>query len=351
MKNYINRPLLIIVLSFLFSLMASSRVLFLDQSDDLIRYYQAYSSININDINAFINISNRELLFQYYNVAIYYFFGELSARVYLFLMVLPTSFFYVCSLFKVKNIFGVPTYLVIFSIFAPAVLMHDSQLIRQAMSMSILFLALLVENKKIKWFLVFLSFGIHAVSIVFYLLYRVVYFIFSKGLIKPFLIIIAFLVVSGSFLLKKVLSLLEVIPFISGKLGFILNIPINYVTSPIYVVSIFSVLFFIFKYRPGNDKQANFYILLSAIFIVFIFCFPYVELAQRFSVYLNFYILFVLYMLIKAVICSVNKNFKLMMINVDLIVLNLIMVYVSVVFFRYLLAPSPFTLFNGIFLL
>ncbi|EKH6497961.1 hypothetical protein AAEZ94_003227 [Providencia rettgeri] len=140
--NYI----LIILLSLLASYIASTRMVFATNSDDLIRYYDAYINIPSYTIWEYLGWENRELLFQLYNFFIYESLGEISPNSYLFFITLPCFFIYAISLSKVKNDLQF-RFLFFLSLFLPPILMYNTQLIRQGLAFYFLFAFCLVDEK------------------------------------------------------------------------------------------------------------------------------------------------------------------------------------------------------------
>ncbi|PCQ39016.1 hypothetical protein CQA26_04750 [Providencia rettgeri] len=170
---------IILFLSLLASYIASTRITFETSSDDLIRYYSAYSSIPFYTFYEYLTWDNREPLFQLYNLFTYKIFGEIPPNDYLFLMVLPGFIIYAVALKKISVNFQFSS-LFFLSLFLPPILMYNTQLIRQGLSFYFLFASFLVSKKSSRNILIFISAGLHFLAVVMIIIYFILHQYITK---------------------------------------------------------------------------------------------------------------------------------------------------------------------------
>jgi len=354
-KKVINQYFTSFFLILVLALIASSRVLMQDPSDDLTRYYKVYLLAKDAGLMDYLSMFNREILFQIYNWILFQFIGEVHPRLYLFFMVFPTVLFGGLALYKISP----PEYkflVTMLCFLTPSMLTLETQLIRQTMSIMVVIYAFTIDSKFIRRFLLFSSFLLHSVAIVFIILLHFIP-LFRKEIIRSNGIILFVFLIAAFFLHKFMISnfdelvfLISSIPNIGYKVSFLKAIDFeNIRLGTILVFSIIVFLFSVFIFFSGVKRCSTALIarpmsgVEAFIFINFIFLFIALSfysvrpLAERFTMYISsFSPFFFFYILSKY---SIKQKYLIEMLFVSLNI---------VLFIANSMTPSSFAIFNGV---
>ena len=299
--NKYKSNFLIFSLAMFFCLLASSRLLFDTQSDDLIRYYNDYANIKAVDFFDYIANSPREILFDIYNWLLYQGLGADDVRLYLFFVIAPTMLF---KVFAIRNVSPENFKMISVLLCGTAVssLTYDTQLIRQAMALSILFFGISLADRRIMLLCFLISFFIHNSMVLFVFLFYFsfslrTWFIRTKGNAVILFLIISF-VGQGlfEFIIEDFLLVISNhVPFLNEKLGFV-RLFLSSGESKSFSLSSFTYLsflwsyvglFFYFKFNNGYAEKVEVFltfVLLLFSFILFTSSIP--EMTMRFSSYI-----------------------------------------------------------------
>lgn len=335
--KYIQLGLSIICL-LLYLTFGFSREMLVSHSDDLIRYYETYLRSDYMSFYSYIQIENREPLFQAYNYMLYSLLGEIPPRYYLVFMIWITGLFHFISMVR-ANALTNSSAIYGWVLLLPPVIMYDTQLIRQGMSISLLCSGILFGNRKAGTLLIVSSFFVHATSFFVYIAFfslkaifnvtsdRILFFILPLVFISPFIFISIF---------DLSYDYLSSIEFISRKISFLTSLNYNLRISPLYFFSlIYSFVFLIF-YRKFNENY--FYLLLATLTLCAYISFPFPLLSQRFMVYSLFFLPIVIYKVNELAF----KRHQIISGVVSFLLLGLVSL-------RYITVDSGFSLFNGYF--
>lgn len=326
------------------SIMFSSRVHFLVDADDLIRYYDAYIQARSYGLFDYIKIINREWFYVGFNWLLYQVLGDISSHLYLFITSLAFNIFLATALFKIFNKKRYKLFVIMSILFIPVIGMH-TQLVRQALAFTMLMMTIASSKTYTKVIFFILAIGVHKVTIIFYLIlwsYKFCY----RTILNP---LILFLIPACCFVLgqyieiSNIVSLLQLIPGIGNKALYLSNIELSPLhLGAVSIVSILLYLLVVIKINvilPSLSEQEK--KLLYVIFFILSFSLFFSFFSQ---ISTRFIFLFLIFLPWFSVLCiqiyvkKCNEKAFLAMIYCFLILLftrNLTLKY------------SGFSLFNG----
>ncbi|WP_319437886.1 EpsG family protein [Vibrio cholerae] len=344
-------------------LIASSRVFFQTDSDDMIRYYESYVMASQLDYLDYIGFYRREIFFESFNWLIANFSsGSLNVNQYTFILISPTVLFGYVFFKRVAPDNNISV--AFLCMLMPGLLLVETQLVRQAMSFFVFLYAMSVNRIRYKYMFLLISIMIHLTSfiyIIFWILgtkFLIPFFKVTKGKFTFLCICICFGIGIGSNVYYlEIINFFAGLPFVDYKISYLLSA--NFETFSIgklylifcLLLSFVSHVIFLhddsflkraFKLNPDlNQLQIN-YIVFNYVLLCFILVFIGIQqLVERFSV-LNFTSMPIF--LAYSISFFKVKNFNMV---------RLYPVYVIIFFVYYIymvFQPSDFSLFDGYFI-
>ncbi|MDD9196710.1 EpsG family protein [Aliivibrio sp. S3MY1] len=227
------------------SLLFSSRVYFLSESDDMIRYYSSYLQAGSYDYLQYMKIVNREWVYISSDWLTYQVFGVINPRIYLFLKSLTFNGIFVFALFKIFKQQRYRLFIILAIVTVPSIGIH-TQLVRQLLGFAIFLLAIGFPGKSKHVLFLILSIGVHKVSIIYFiLLWSYPFFkrfIFNNTFL--FLALILCLFLGRLINIDMIVEILQSIPEIGKKANFITMVEIDRIKFGITSLIVILLCFF-----------------------------------------------------------------------------------------------------------
>ncbi|MEZ9877665.1 EpsG family protein [Vibrio breoganii] len=291
-------------------LIASSRQIFILPSDDFTRYYETYTKAFEGNIIEFIGIENREPLFQIFNYIIALLFGtDLEPRIFMLILMVPISLFHLLSLNLGDSVIKNRCHYYWLLVFVPFII-YESQLIRQALSFALLIFGMLSINKS-RYIVLLFAFFTHYFSILLYILFIVSRKLVeksSKKSIKNVLVLVLLGSLLSPYIIPFIINNLLFIDAFSVKLKYYSNIDIKPQISVMYLlILVINVIFLWTCYPIKNSKvYLNLYTIVFLFYSLSSFSIFYMELGQRFYIYMMYFLPIIL----AALSSKVTKEYR-----------------------------------------
>lgn len=279
---------------FLVALTASSRMIGETYSDDLLRYYSAYLDADYYGLFDYLELNQREVVFQAFNWFLFQLIGDVGIRGFLFVFSFVINLLVGGAIYKVAPE-RYKVVCVLLCLLTPSYLLVSTQLIRQTLAIALLLNFITTKSKGKYAYLVF-SVSMHYV--VFLLLVPYILIKKYKSLLFKYrscyaISIVIFLFLLSSFVgnnYYQVVGYFSEIPVIGSKALYLASASNEKIEiGLVFISSIF--LFFVMLFFKGeavlNQEEPLsqfivFYFVL--VLIVFLF-FDFKSLSERFFGY------------------------------------------------------------------
>lgn len=344
---------------FLISVIASSRGFFITQSDDMLRYYDAYLLASKYNFIDYLFITEREPFFELYTWLISNLISDqMPVNAFCFFLVFPTvTFLYI---FYKKLSRGNPSF-AFMCLLTPNLLLIETQLVRQAMGYAIFMFAITRERRNLKLILFFLAVMVHATSFVFVLIWlfgnKVIIPLarYSRGFIFFPTIIFSFIL--GTLIKKHYATIVDVfisIPYIGYKANYLKLLEFDSMEFSILIKIFFlslamllSIVFFNYNSKCISENKINIHVgderLITFIFLMacLVLLFSGMnQLAERFFS--------LIYSSLPVIFLNFLFYFKMKLYQAKIVKLFIILFFVAYFLVNATKAvDTPFPMFNG----